>query len=363
MKKQHIVFTGGGTAGHVTPNVALIEALDLRDWSIDYIGSEEGVEKKIISEINIPYHAIKTGKFRRYFSWQNFLDPFYIFWGIIQAFFLLRRLQADIVFSKGGFVAFPVVFAAWVNRIPIIAHESDATPGLANRMCFPFVDKICVTFAQGALFFKKSKKVVVTGTPIRKALFSGDREGGLALCGFSENKSCLLVIGGSQGAASINQTVRNALPVMTKTFQVVHLCGKGKVDALLQGMPDYFQFEYANEELADLFAMSEIVISRAGANSVYEILALQKPHVLIPLSAKVSRGDQIHNARYFEEQGISVVIQEEDLTAETLLAAVAEVRGREVAVIASIEALGIVSATQKIIALIISQLPVAPRHE
>lgn len=362
MKKQHIVFTGGGTAGHVTPNVALIEALDPAQWQIDYIGSDEGVEKTIISDINIPYHSIKTGKFRRYFSWQNFLDPFYILAGIVQSFFLLRRLHVDIVFSKGGFVAFPVVFAAWLNRIPIIAHESDLTPGLANRLCFPFVDKVCVTFAPGALFFKDPKKVVVTGTPIRKALFSGSRVEGLSLCGFTPNKPCLLIIGGSQGAGSINQAVREALPNLTPSFQVIHLCGKGKVNTSLQGTSDYCQLEYANEELASLFAASDLVISRAGANSVYEILALQKPHVLIPLSAKVSRGDQLHNAHYFEQQGVSVVLQEENLTAKNLVVAVDEVRGRQAQIIASIEALGIESATSKIIELIAAQLHVVPRQ-
>jgi len=352
MKKKHIVFTGGGTAGHVTPNVALIEALDPALWIIDYIGSEEGIEKNMMSEINIPYHPIKTGKFRRYFSWQNFLDPFYILWGIVQAYFLLKRLHVDIVFSKGGFVAFPVVFAAWLHRIPIIAHESDLTPGLANRLCFPFVDKICVTFAPGASFFKDSKKVLVTGTPIRKALFSGESARGLSLCGFTANKPCLLILGGSQGAGVINQVVRESLTMLTQSFQVMHLCGKGKVDASLQGMPNYCQWEYANQELADLFAASDLVISRAGANSVYEILALQKPHIFIPLSARVSRGDQIHNARYFETLGISAVIQEEDLTAKTMLSALQEVHDNRDKIIALIKTLNIQSATAQLILLI-----------
>ena len=349
---KHIVFTGGGTAGHVTPNVALIEALNPNEWKIDYIGSEDGVEKRIISELNIPYHAIKSGKLRRYFSWNNLLDPVYILWGIIQSFFLLRRLKTDIVFSKGGFVAFPVVVGAWFNGIPIIAHESDFSPGLANRLCFPFVDKICVTFAAGKDYFKGSPKVEVTGTPIRKALFAGDRDRGLALCGFDIYKLCLLVIGGSQGAEAINKAVREALPELTQSFQVIHLCGKGKVDESLQGTPNYCQFEYANEELADLFAASDLVVSRAGANSVYEILALQKPHILIPLSAKVSRGDQIHNATYFEKQGISTVINEEDLSAKTLIAAVDRVKSKQIEIIAAIQSLHIESATNKIISLL-----------
>ena len=362
--KKHIVFTGGGTAGHVTPNIALIEALLLENnqtenssaknitWQIDYIGSEQGVEKKLIAELNIPYHGIKSGKFRRYFSWQNFLDPFFVLYGIVQAFFLLRRLQTDLVFSKGGFVAFPVVFAAWLNRIPVIAHESDLTPGLANRLCFPFVKKICITFAAGKSFFKNPTKVIVTGTPIRKALFNGDRTRGLALCHFSADKPCVLVIGGSLGAGVINQTIRAALPILTRSFQVIHICGKGKMDASLMNQPDYCQFEYVGDELANLFAASDLVISRSGANSVYEILALQKPHVFIPLSAKVSRGDQIHNARYCEKQGVSVVVQEENLTEKTLLQAVQQVQDKQIEIMTNIKKLNIESATAKIVSLL-----------
>lgn len=353
-QKRSIVFTGGGTAGHVTPNVALIEELSPNEWQIDYIGSETGVEKTIISEMDIPYHEIKTGKFRRYFSWKNFLDPFLILVGVVQAFLLLRRLNADLVFSKGGFVAFPVVLGAWLNRIPVIVHESDFTPGLANRLCFPFADKICVTFAAGKAFFKEDTKVIVTGTPIRKALFLGDYEQGLALCGFTSKKPCLLVIGGSLGAGSINKAIREALPRLSQSFQVMHLCGKGKVDLSLQGTANYCQFEYATWELPHLFAAADLVISRAGANSVYEILALQKPHVFIPLSAKVSRGDQIQNANYFKEQGISTVIAEEDLTVETLLSTISHVQLNQTEIMQAIQSLHITpdSATQKIISLL-----------
>jgi UDP-N-acetylglucosamine--N-acetylmuramyl-(pentapeptide) pyrophosphoryl-undecaprenol N-acetylglucosamine transferase len=351
-RKKHIVFTGGGTAGHVTPNIALIEALDAATWTVDYIGSEQGVEQSIIGALQIPYHAIKTGKLRRYFSWKNVFSPFYVLYGIVQAFFLLRRLKTDIVFSKGGFVAFPVVFAAWLNRIPVIAHESDFTPGLANRLCFPFVKTICVTFAAGKDFFKQSDKVVVTGTPIRRALFAGERDRGLSVCGFDATKPCLLVIGGSQGAHAINKAVREALPRLTQAFQVIHLCGKGKVDASLQGIPGYCQMEYADKELPDLFAASELVISRAGANSVYEILALQKLPVFIPLSAKVSRGDQIHNAAYFEKLGIGVVLDEDKLCASALMNAIGVVESGRSQMLVAIKALGITSATEVIIALI-----------
>lgn len=353
-----IVLTGGGTAGHVTPNLALIEALEPEDWQIDYIGSVNGVEKNIIEQTQVPFHAIETGKLRRYFSWQNFLDPLRIVYGIWQAFWLLRRLNTEIVFSKGGFVAFPVVLAAWLNRIPVVAHESDITPGLANRLSFPFVNKICVNFAKAKGYFKQQSKVEVTGTPIRKRLFKGQRARGLNYCGFNADKPCLMVIGGSLGAQAINQQIRAALPVLNQDFQVIHICGKGKIDPSLVNQPGYFQLEYVDEELGDLFAASSLVISRAGANALCEILALQKPHVLIPLPAKASRGDQLHNAEYFNEQGISVVILEENLHQETLLAAIQKVQAHQDEIIQKIQALKIESAVVKIVAIIKEQLHV-----
>lgn len=354
----HIVFTGGGTAGHVTPNLALIEVLQHDGWQIDYIGSKDGVEKGMISALNIPYHAVSSGKLRRYFSWKNFLDPLKIFLGIAQAYRLLRKLKADVVFSKGGFVAFPVVVAAWLNRIPVIAHESDMSPGLANRLSFPFVDKICVTFAAAKKHFKKQEKVEVTGTPIRQQLFNGSKEKGLALCGFKNDKPCLLVMGGSQGSAMLNDSLRKALADLCQHYQVIHLCGKGKLDRELLNKINYCQLEYASDELADLFAASDLVVSRAGANALYEILALGKPHVLVPLSAKVSRGDQVQNAIYFKQQGISNVIVEETLTPETLLVAIKAVSQNSEEIIAKIKALHIHSATLKIIALIKEQMHV-----
>ena len=353
-----IVFTGGGTAGHVTPNLALIEVLQRDGWQIDYIGSENGVEKGMINALAIPYHAVSSGKLRRYFSWKNFLDPLKIVLGIGQAYRLLRKLKADVVFSKGGFVAFPVVFAAWLNRIPVIAHESDMSPGLANRLSFPFVDKICLTFEAGKKHFKNQAKVEVTGTPIRQQLFNGNKERGLRLCGFNNAKPCLLVMGGSQGSTRLNLSLRESLDALCRNYQVIHLCGKGKLDQSLANKMDYCQFEYVNEELADLFAASDLVISRAGANALYEILALEKPHILVPLSAKVSRGDQIQNARYFKQQGISQVLDDENLTAENFLAAVREVSQQKEEIIAKIRALHIESATLKIVTLIKEQMHV-----
>ncbi|CDZ78872.1 UDP-N-acetylglucosamine--N-acetylmuramyl-(pentapeptide) pyrophosphoryl-undecaprenol N-acetylglucosamine transferase [Legionella massiliensis] len=353
-----IVFTGGGSAGHVTPNLALIEAMQKEGWQIDYIGSGDGVEKDMIAPLQIPYHSVSTGKLRRYFSWQNFLDPFKTFWGIIQAYRLLRKLKTEVVFSKGGFVAFPIVVAAWLNRIPVIAHESDMSPGLANRLSFPFVDKICVTFAAAKKHFKDQSKVEITGTPIRQELFKGSKSAGLDLCGFNKDKPCLLVMGGSQGSLRLNKALRAALPELCEQYQVIHLCGKGKVDPAFHNRNDYCQFEYVNKELADLFAASDVVVSRAGANALYEILALQKPHVLVPLSVNASRGDQIQNASYFKQQGISLVIDDESLTTDNFLEAMKEVSLHKEEIIKKIKGLDIESATLKIIALIKEQMHV-----
>ena len=347
-----IVFTGGGTAGHVTPNIALIESLGQRDWQMHYIGSQDGVERDMIETIGVPYYAVRSGKLRRYFSWKNFLDPLKVLAGVTQSYLLLRKIKPNIVFSKGGFVALPVVIGAWLNRIPVIAHESDITPGLANRLSFPFVTKICVTFDAARQHFKKQDKIEVTGTPIRSQLFKGDKTKGLALCGFSPQKPCLLIVGGSQGSSGLNAIVREALPALTARFQIIHLCGKGKRSEAHSTDPSYFQLEYANEELADLLVASDVVASRSGANALYELLALGKPHVLIPLSRKVSRGDQIQNARHFEKLGISTVLNDDSLSSGVLIQAIDDVFAHRDALIDKIKALGIVSATDKIIGLL-----------
>lgn len=315
---KKILFTGGGSAGHVTPNLALIKKFQENGWQINYIGSRNGIEKKLIGEVKIPYFAIATGKLRRYFCWRNFIDPFKIIFGIIQSLYLIHELKPNVVFSKGGFVAFPVVVAAWLNRIPVIVHESDFTVGLANKLCFPFAKKVCLTFAETAKFVKSKNKLVVTGTPIRTEFFSGDAERGRKFCGFDAAKKIILVYGGSLGADLINQTIRKLLPKILDDYQVAHVCGENKVDHnyYYQG---YRQFGYLNQEFPDLMAAADFVIARAGANTVYELLALRKPHILIPLGTKSSRGDQIWNAKYCETQGFSQVIFESDLTPELLL--------------------------------------------
>lgn len=318
---KHIVLTGGGTAGHVTPNMALIPALREKGFKISYIGSYEGIEKKLIEEMEIPYYGISSGKLRRYFDLKNFTDPFRVLKGFGEAKKLLKTLKPDVVFSKGGFVTVPVVIAAKKCKIPAIIHESDMTPGLANKLCISSACKVCCNFPE-TVSCLPSEKAVLTGTPIRGELLGGNKLDALNFCGFTAQKPVILVIGGSLGSVAVNDAVRSILPELLKEFQVVHLCGKGKTDEALQNTEGYIQFEYIKKELPDLFALADVVISRAGANAICEISALAKPNLLIPLSAKASRGDQILNARSFEKQGYSMVMEEEEITPEMLLAAV-----------------------------------------
>ena len=318
---KHIILTGGGTAGHVTPNIPLIPALQEKGYKISYIGSYNGIEKQLIEELGIPYYGIASGKLRRYFDLKNFSDPFRVIKGYFQAKSLMKKLKPDVVFSKGGFVTVPVVIAAGKRHIPAIIHESDMTPGLANKLAFPSATKVCCNFVE-TLKQLPEGKAVLTGSPIRQELLSGNKIAALDFCGFTAGKPVILVIGGSLGSVAVNNAVRGALPELLKTFQVIHLCGKGKLDQSLVGTEGYVQFEYIKDELCDIFALADIVISRAGANAICELLALCKPNLLIPLSKNASRGDQILNARSFERQGFSMVLEEEETTKDTLLEAV-----------------------------------------
>lgn len=317
---KRIVLTGGGTAGHVTPNIALLPKLKDLGYDIHYIGSYNGIEKKLIEACDIPYYGISSGKLRRYFDLKNFSDPFKVLKGFSEASKLLKELQPDVVFSKGGFVSVPVVIAAGRRKIPVVIHESDMTPGLANKLSFPSASKVCCNFPETMAHLPKGK-AVLTGSPIREELLTGNREKALAFTGLSGKKPVLLIIGGSLGSVIVNEAVRSVLPKLLERFDVIHLCGKGKLDQTLTALSGYVQYEYISEELKDLFALSDIVISRAGANSICEFLALRKPSLLIPLSAAASRGDQILNARSFERQGYAAVLEEEELNGETLLKA------------------------------------------
>ena len=320
---KRIVLTGGGTAGHVTPNIALLPKLKELGYDVHYIGSYNGIEKTLIEDCQIPYYGISSGKLRRYFDLKNFSDPFKVLKGFSEAAKLLKNLKPDVVFSKGGFVSVPVVLAAKQQRIPVVIHESDMTPGLANKLSIPAASKVCCNFPETLDHLPKGK-AVLSGSPIREELLTGSREKALKFTGLTGTKPVLLIIGGSLGSVVVNEAVRGILPKLLKKFEVIHLCGKGKLDQTLTAMNGYVQYEYISDELKDLFALCDIVISRAGANSICEFLALRKPALLVPLSAAASRGDQILNANSFKKQGYAAVLEEEALNGDSLYDALNE---------------------------------------
>lgn len=319
MKK--IVLTGGGTAGHVTPNIALIPYLKQEGYEIYYIGSKGGMEEELIKRCGIPYYGISSGKLRRYFDKKNFSDIFKVIKGIFQAKHLIHKIKPDVVFSKGGFVAVPVVIGAHMNKVNVVCHESDITPGLANKIAMPFAKAVCTTFPEAVKHIKDDKGIY-TGTPIRDMLFTGSREKGLKICDFSGNKPVMLIMGGSQGSVKVNNSIRELLNKLLPKYDIVHLCGKGNVDESLKDRAGYKQFEYISDELPDIFAMSDFVVSRAGSNAICEFLALHKPMLLIPLGKNASRGDQILNAQSFKKQGFAEVIDEEKMTKGSLYDAI-----------------------------------------
>lgn len=317
-----ILLTGGGSAGHVTVNLALIPMLVESGWEAIYIGSHDGIERQLLSNSEVKYYDISTGKLRRYFAWRNFTDVFRILKGIMEASAIVRRERPNVVFSKGGFVSVPAVIASRLNNIPVITHKSDLTPGLANRINIRFSQKICTTFPDTLKHLPQNKGKCI-GAIVRPELKQGNAKRGRVFCNFESEKPVILVAGGSLGSIHINQTVRSLLQYLLPQFQIVHLCGSNLEPNLEQ--KGYRQFEYVDRELADLMCLADLVISRAGANFVFEFLALKKPMILIPLSRKSSRGDQIDNAKFFHRQGYAEVILEEDLTSDRLLNLIHEV--------------------------------------
>lgn len=348
MKK--IVFTGGGTAGHVTPNLAIMAKLRDQGWAMEYIGSVSGIEKEMMEHERIAYHPIASGKLRRYFDLKNFKDPFRVVQGTWQAFRVLRRLKPDIVFSKGGFVAVPVIAASRLLRIPVLCHESDMTPGLANKISLPLASRICVTFPETMRYVAEGK-AECTGLPIRDSVLQGNASRGRQLCEFHTQKPVLLVMGGSLGAQRINETVRAALPALLQRYQIIHICGRGHVEEARKER-GYRQFEFVRDELPDLLAAAELVVSRAGSTSIFELLALRKPMLLIPLSRQASRGDQILNAASFERQGYAKVLQEEELDEETLLDRLTQVEGEAAELRQAMASSPYTSGTARVIQLI-----------
>ena len=349
MKK--IVMTGGGTAGHVTPNIALFDSLQKDGYEIHYIGSYEGIEKGLIEDKKIPYYGISSGKFRRYRSWKNLTDPFRVLHGFFQARRLLGRIRPNVVFSKGGFVSVPVVMAAKTRHIPVIIHESDLTPGLANKLAMPSATKVCCNFPETLPYLPK-EKAVLTGSPIRQGLLHANTQAAKDFCGFTGDLPILMVMGGSIGSVYINNAIRGCIDTLLTKYQIIHLCGKGNIDESLKDKKGYAQFEYISENLPDLFAAADLVVARAGANSICELLALHKPNILIPLSRNASRGDQILNANSFAKQGFSAVLEEEEVTSEKLMATIDDVMAHRSKYIDAMKNSGQMNAIETIMGLI-----------
>jgi UDP-N-acetylglucosamine--N-acetylmuramyl-(pentapeptide) pyrophosphoryl-undecaprenol N-acetylglucosamine transferase len=349
MKK--ILLTGGGSAGHVTPNLAIIDELIKEGWEIHYIGTSDGIEGTIVPRDKVVYHTIKAGKFRRYFDLKNITDPFKVLYGMAQAIAIIRKLKPRAIFSKGGFVSVPVVIGGWVNRIPVIIHESDITPGLANKLAAPFATRICVNFPDAAATLPRNK-AVHTGTPIRRSIINGNREKGLKICGFNEGKPVLMIMGGSLGSRNLNKLIRSILQKLLESFQVAHICGKGNIDQSLTDKRGYKQFEYINEEQPHVFKIASMVVSRAGANSIFEFLYLKLPNILIPLSTNASRGDQILNAQSFEKMGFSKVLREENLDGDALYNSIMDVYNNRKNYIENMESKSMPDGTQEIMHLI-----------
>ncbi len=355
MKRPIIVLTGGGTAGHVSVNEALIPAFLEKGYEIHYIGSHEGIERDLIGtgHPEVTYHAIDSGKLRRYFSMKNFTDPFRVGAGVLQALTILRKLKPEIIFSKGGFVSVPVVLAAKLARVPVVAHESDVSPGLANKIALPFVKHIFTVFEE-TLAYVPSDRSSCAGAIIRPELFEGDRKTGLRMSGLCEDKPVVIVMGGSQGSAVLNKALRGNLTNVLKHFQIIHLCGKGNLDESHDLTEGYVQFEYVTEGLPHLMAASELALSRAGSNAIFELVAVRIPMLLVPLSAEKSRGDQILNARHFKKLGFAQVLNEEDITEESLLAGLIHLSEDQTNIVAAMEKTDATKTPEEMVNLILS---------
>lgn len=350
-KQKHIVFTGGGTLGHVMPNIPLIEHFQKEGWRVSYVGSKVGAEREKIESLGIPYYPIRTGKLRRYFDWQNFLDIFNVLIAIFQSFFLFLRLRPNALFSKGGYVALPPVVAAWLTRVPTVIHESDMTPGLTTKLSKRFARKICTSFQNTTKYFDNNK-VTWTGLPVRNLVFQAKRKRGLEVSGFDGTRPILLTFGGSLGAQFLNNIVRENVKNGELTdYDVINICGRGQLDDSMDAA-NYVQFESLADDFLHIMQAADIVLTRGGATSLFELLAMQKPHIVIPLSKKASRGDQIDNAKYFAGLGVSTFVEEEDYTWEQLKQMLSDTRQDWPQTLQKIKDLEFATATDKVIKII-----------
>lgn len=311
-----IVLTGGGTAGHVTPHLALLPYLKKDFDKIYYIGSFGGMEKNIIANTGVKYYSVPCVKLIRKFTFKNLAIPFTLCKGVSEAGKILDELKPDVIFSKGGYVALPVVLAAKKRRVPVICHESDYTVGLANKISARYCEKVLTSFPSAA---ESLKNGVCVGAPLKNSLFTAEKAGSLKIFGLTDGKPVILVTGGSLGAKAINDCIRGTLDDLLEKYRVLHICGKGNLSGIKKS--GYCEIEFT-DKMENAFACADICVSRAGSNTVFEMASLKKPMLLIPLPKGVSRGDQILNARYFEHKGLAKVLLQENLTPATLVRAV-----------------------------------------
>ena len=351
-----VILTGGGSAGHITPNLALAGPLREAGCDVRYMGQTIDMEYRLATGAGLPFYNVSAARFHRYFTLENLACPFVNFWGLLQALHHLRKIKPAVVFAKGGFVSVPVAIAARLRRIPVVLHECDFTPGLANKLCSPFAKVVCTNFEETTACFPEGK-AHYTGTPLRAELLNGSREAGLRFCGFTPDLPVVLVMGGSQGAGAINDAVRAMLPLCKDKLQIMHLCGRGFLDPALEGTPGYKQLEYVSAELPDLYAMADVMVSRAGANALAEILLLAVPAILIPLpTSSGSRGDQVLNAGSFDKKGYSLLFEQEDMTPETLLAKIYEMLEKREDYIACMKESDAKNGTEAVMKIIIDNM-------
>ena len=328
------MLTGGGTAGHVWPHFSLFEgnnslaqSFRANQLKVYYVGSHSGMEKDLVTSTQPTwfYHSVSTGKLRRYFSWQNFIDPFKIFLGFLQAFFLILQAKPSVVFSKGGFVSAPIVWAAWLCRVPVVIHESDATSALATKLTMPFAQRALFAFSDAFSKFplKWQSKCLEIGLPVRPSLFQANKQEALAYFKLEPDLKIILIFGGSLGAQSLNAKVFDMLPELIEKYQIIHLTGKNNQKEL-SDYPNisllkkrYRQYEFLKDEMKLAYAAADLAICRAGASSLFELVAARIPMILIPLGLNASRGDQIINARIFSKKGWAQWIDEQTFQKET----------------------------------------------
>ena len=305
-----LILTGGGSAGHVVPNIALLPALREK-FNLVYIGSD-GIERELMKGRGVPYYTVHCTKLVRGSVLKNAAMPFRFLKSVSEAKKALAAAGADIVFSKGGYVALPVVIAAKKLHIPVLTHESDLTPGLANKLIARRCRAVLTSFPDTAKLFKNG---ACTGAPIRAELLRGDRTEALRKYGFSGRKPVLLLFGGGSGSLALNRAAEAALPEILQAFDFLHIRGKHAGAERREG---YVPLEY-EADMASAYAAADYVVARAGSNTVFELLALKKPALLVPLENKRSRGDQLQNAQYFEKRGLCRVLREADLSPRALL--------------------------------------------